>query len=273
MSEPNVVFNLEMFRNRKIVTRVEAEGYESLLRHAHDFVETVYVLDGEARHCIGEEETKIKKGDFLIVQPGTSHCYVPKYSNSKFHIENFIFDKDLFPFLHNYPCITVRHVGEDSAMAGLISVLEIECADHAKQNDEILRHIMHALLLNVIYRFSNVAKSSSISEGLCDEICEYIKQNSEKELTLDAIAGRFYCSKNTIVTLFRKNYNTTVYHYILKIRIEKACELLISSDLSNHAICEMVGFSDFRNFYRHFKKLVGMTPKAYKEQVEKEDKV
>lgn len=273
MVETQVVFNLAMYKNDKVVKLIGAEGYESLLRHSHDFVETVYILEGEAKHCINGEEIKVKKGDFLIVQPGVTHCFVPCYSGNKFHIENFIFEKDLFPFLRDYPCMTVRHSTDDPAIAGLIGVLEAECTNMEKNNNEIIVHVMHALLLNMIYRYSEsfARKNSVESETLGEKIVQFIKEHSNEELTLDKIAGKFYCSKNTIITLFRKNYDTTIYQYLLKIRIEKACELLLMSDLSNREIAEAVGFQDFRNFYRHFKSLVGMTPKGYLEQARREE--
>ncbi|MBQ2712984.1 MAG: helix-turn-helix domain-containing protein [Clostridia bacterium] len=268
----NVVFNLAMFKDEKLIKRVSAEGYESLLCHSHDFVETVYVLEGEARHFLGKEEQKVKKGDFLIIQPGVEHYYVPKYGNANFQIENFIFAPDVFPFLKDYPSMVVQHVNQDAAVTGLIAVLEAECANRAKSNDEMIRHEMYALLLNIVMRYSDRSiKDTEVSRNLCEEICNYIKQNYSEEISLDKLARAFYCSKNTIVSLFKRNYSTTVYHYILKVRIEKACELLLKSNLSNHAISEAVGFSDFRNFYRHFKSIVGLTPKAYKEQAEKED--
>ena len=272
MSDTTIVFNLEMFKNDKIVKLVKAEGYESLLKHSHSFIETVYVTEGEGKHCINGEEEKIKKGDFLIIQPGFEHYYVPKYSNSNFHIENFIFNKELFPFLNNYPCLIVRHVGDDAAIIKLIEVMEEECGNEAKNNDEIIKHLMNALLLWIIQKYSNESgKIVNYSENLCSEICEYIKNNFSEDLTLDKIAGKFYCSKNTVVSMFRKNYDTTVYHFILKVRIEKACEFLLKSDLSNREIAEKVGFQDFRNFYRYFKNVVGLTPKEYKETAGKEE--
>ena len=46
-------------------------------------------------------------------------------------------------------------------------------------------------------------------------------------------------------------------------RIEKAKELLKNTNMSIKEISERTGYANLNNFYMHFKKLTGMTPKAY----------
>ena len=53
--------------------------------------------------------------------------------------------------------------------------------------------------------------------------------------------------------------------YLTKIRMEKAKELLTTTEYSMKEICAMVGYADPNYFSRSFKKNVGVTPTEYKE--------
>ncbi|WP_223276031.1 helix-turn-helix domain-containing protein [Algoriphagus aquimarinus] len=50
----------------------------------------------------------------------------------------------------------------------------------------------------------------------------------------------------------------------MEIRISNACRELIQNQLTTQAICYESGFNTLSNFYRHFKKVKGMTPFEYK---------
>ena len=43
--------------------------------HSHDFLELVYIEEGTATHLLGDEETVVKRGNYLIIDYGTSHKY------------------------------------------------------------------------------------------------------------------------------------------------------------------------------------------------------
>ena len=53
--------------------------------------------------------------------------------------------------------------------------------------------------------------------------------------------------------------------YLTKIRVEKAKELLTTTEYSMKEICAMVGYADPNYFSRSFKKNVGVTPTEYKQ--------
>ncbi|MEN0052847.1 MAG: helix-turn-helix domain-containing protein [Mucilaginibacter sp.] len=53
--------------------------------------------------------------------------------------------------------------------------------------------------------------------------------------------------------------------FLIQVRISQACRQLIENRHSTNAICYDCGFNNVSNFYRHFKKITGMTPSAYKQ--------
>ena len=94
------------------------------------------------------------------------------------------------------------------------------------------------------------------------DILKYINVNLQKKITLDILEAEFHINKYYICHLFKKNTGFTVIEYIIYKRIMRAEELLISGtpiiDVSSQ-----VGFGDYTNFYKSFKKILGISPKKY----------
>jgi AraC family transcriptional regulator len=63
---------------------------------------------------------------------------------------------------------------------------------------------------------------------------------------------------------FRRHYHSTVGEYIRKLRIEYACKQMSNPDASLAKIASAAGFADQSHFTRTFKRLVGMTPAAFR---------
>ena len=63
---------------------------------------------------------------------------------------------------------------------------------------------------------------------------------------------------------FKQVYGTTVYEYLKALRMNRALLMLNNSDLSISAVAEAVGYTNAGHFAGLFKKLYGLTPKAYR---------
>ena len=68
---------------------------------------------------------------------------------------------------------------------------------------------------------------------------------------------------------FSRNFQTVTGHkfveFVNRVRIGQACGMLYASDDQVTAICYQAGFQNLANFNRHFLKMKGMTPSAYRE--------
>lgn len=73
---------------------------------------------------------------------------------------------------------------------------------------------------------------------------------------------------------FRRNFQTVTGHrfveFVNRVRIGEACGMLYASDDQVTAICHKSGFQNLANFNRHFLKVKGMTPSAYREMARKD---
>ncbi len=63
--------------------------------------------------------------------------------------------------------------------------------------------------------------------------------------------------------LFTATYGTTPAHYLTRRRVERAQDLLRTSNLTVTEVCHAVGFSSLGSFSGRFKELVGESPSAF----------
>ncbi len=110
-----------------------------------------------------------------------------------------------------------------------------------------------------------------ISLGLLAK--RYIKHNLQNRLTLFDIATHLHCSKATLTETFRREFGLTVVQYINKNRLEKACQLLINTELPVGVICEECGFSGGEYFSALFKKNYAISPLGYRKRAREADGV
>lgn len=80
-------------------------------------------------------------------------------------------------------------------------------------------------------------------------------------LSREADVSSYYLSR-----LFREETGETFMEYLTNLRINKAKELINSTDRTMKDICQSVGYSDPNYFSRMFKKNVGVTPTEYREK-------
>ena len=109
------------------------------------------------------------------------------------------------------------------------------------------------------------SKHDECSNNIVDIAKEYIKANYSKALNLDDVSYYVNISPYYFSKIFKEGTGENFIEYLTNIRIEKAKELLNSTDYSMKEICIMVGYSDPNYFSRSFKKNVGVTPTEYKE--------
>jgi len=97
------------------------------------------------------------------------------------------------------------------------------------------------------------------------KVCEYIKENYSKEITLSDVAGLSNMSAQAFSHFFKRKTNTTFKNFLTNVRITNACRLLSETTDSVAEIGLKCGFNNMANFFRIFKRTKGNTPQEYRE--------
>ena len=101
---------------------------------------------------------------------------------------------------------------------------------------------------------------------ISSQIKKIIDQQFNKPLTLEMLATHFQLSKTTIENAFKERYKITIHNYITQVRIQHACLYLKQPQYSIQEISLLCGFEDPSYFTKVFKKNMGISPKAYRNQ-------
>ena len=98
------------------------------------------------------------------------------------------------------------------------------------------------------------------------EIKDYIQKNYNKEIKLSMFSNKYYLSKEYLSKRFKAEFGYGIYEYVLKVRMEKAKELLSNPNIKIQTISEHLGYSNNNYFSRAFKNYFGISPSEYRER-------
>jgi AraC-like DNA-binding protein len=96
-------------------------------------------------------------------------------------------------------------------------------------------------------------------------VASFIEQHYAEQLTLVRLAAIVGWHRASLATEFRRETGVTVHDFLTRVRIRRAADLLRHGD-KIEPVMMLVGYRGKKNFYRHFKEQVGMTPGEFKEK-------
>ena len=109
---------------------------------------------------------------------------------------------------------------------------------------------------------SSTPSSGGLAPGLTRRIREYIESHLDENIGLEALASTAGLSVHHFARAFRQSVGEPPHTYVVRRRVERARRMLEETDLPLSDIGLAVGFSDHSHFARHFRRLMGMTPRA-----------
>jgi AraC-like DNA-binding protein len=93
-----------------------------------------------------------------------------------------------------------------------------------------------------------------------------LDQGYDTPITIQDLSREVALSPFYLIRAFRHVYKQTPHQYLMGQRIAKAKELLRNSDLSITEICMTVGFESLGSFSTLFRKVAGVSPRAYRQR-------
>ncbi len=158
---------------------------------------------------------------------------------------------------------------DDPLLHHFVLVLQAERAAESAANVCYAEALTNALAVHFLKRYAAVNPSQgAVSSGLpphkLQRVTAYIDEHLEHALSLAKIAAVTRMSVAHFARLFRQDTGMTPHQFIIWRRIERARQLLVSTDFSLCEIGNQVGFTDQSHFIAVFRKHVGPTPRLYR---------
>ena len=143
-----------------------------------------------------------------------------------------------------------------------VNGIEFDEEGNVKGADEIRIYLKHYLKAVVEARDKKAARKYS---RLLHNAISYIDENyANDDISLNTVASTVNISPNHFSTIFSQEVGQTFIEYLIGKRMERAKELLMTTDMRSSEIAYAVGYKDPHYFSYTFKKTQGMTSREFR---------
>ncbi|WP_042163229.1 AraC family transcriptional regulator [Paenibacillus gorillae] len=125
-------------------------------------------------------------------------------------------------------------------------------------------------LLYVIFEQMERQSVIYVKPDLVAQAIQYIHERYMEPITLESLLEMLDCSSRQLLRSFKKQVRTSPIDYLIQVRMNKAKELLLTTELTLKDISESVGYADSYYFSRIFKKHEGVSPTLFKEKAQQQ---
>ena len=243
--------------------------------HWHTHYEIMRIISGSFHLTLDNETVTYHAGDVIFISGGVLHGGEPE--NCIY--ECIVFDLDML-MKDNHACAGTIH----NIMSGNIKIntLISEKSDNILPTVKTLCHVLSEkktgyefmtqgylyLLLGTIIEerlYEENAHDQIGKErlGSIKDVLEHISSNYQENLKLDSLARIAGMNPKYFCRYFRHMTGRTPIDYLNYYRIECACEMLSTKNISIKETAISCGFSDESYFVKTFRKYKNTTPKQF----------
>lgn len=258
---------LPIYEIRKNDLTVKRNNYQlTFPEHIHKYIEVVYVFEGSQGIKIKDREYTIRTGEAAVIFPETVHSYT---SDGVSEADVLIlicapklFGK-LFPDLNKLRAVNPI-ISENEIVPELRAAFEMIRPEHGTG----IKFSWACVIMSYIIETIQLENASYAPvEDITYKIIKYIEENFTENITRKSLAERFNVSESYISVVFTDKFNMNLRNYLGVIRAEYAAGLIRTTNETFTVISRLAGFESLRTFNRIFKSVYGMTPGAYKKNI------
>jgi AraC-like DNA-binding protein len=245
--------------------------------HRHDFFEPCYVVSGRGDFYHGEQHFPLRKGDLFIAKPGVFH-EITSLETRDLHLLFTTFalaeareartrdsfqDETVWQFLKGHRVIARRQ----EHIADMFRCLFTMTGSPRLANRRVfLKEQMRLLILQVMAALADCegARAGAVAPGKMESVLQRIDIRLSDPLAVGELARESGMAERSLRRLFHDKLGRSVSAEIQERRIRKAVSLLPLRELSISSIGEQIGIQDPGQFSRLFKKIVGISPREFR---------
>ena len=249
--------------------------------HDHNYSEIAVIISGPARHVLDGETVPVAAGDVLIVHPGAVHAYD---ETGEMEIINLIFDplRLSLPQLDGYSLLLFGkifpngknlyhsanpavHLNPEDLTETVRMIRKLE--DELKNTLPGKLFLCLALFMEIIAYLSrksgeqNSARQANFRIG---DVIRYMNRHYAEPVELKKLAKIANMSERSFFRHFHVSAGCSPVEYLLKIRLQHGCDLLINGNASIAEIAAECGFCDSNYFCKKFRRAFSVSPRTFR---------
>jgi AraC-like DNA-binding protein/mannose-6-phosphate isomerase-like protein (cupin superfamily) len=286
-------FPNEEEKTNKFVIRRKMK-YVPILKHKHDYIEMVYVLEGSFIQEIKGIQIEMNKGDLCILDRNVVHSSLPLRESDV--VVNIILTPEFFDGIFMHLLSDDNYISNFIINSLYSKSKEQNFLIHHVEDDSVIKIIFENLLLEyystemkspaaingyLLILFTELSREITYSSGelikdeqhkVKERILTYIR-NRYKDTNLKEMADYFHFHPSYLSSLVKREFGKNLMDLLTEVRMSEASKLLKNTDMTIENIVYEVGYTNFSYFYKVFKKTYGMTPNQYKTNIIKNSKL
>jgi len=259
--------------------------YTRLQIHQHDYFEIAFVARGNAKFFFEKEEHILTEGDLCLIAPSSNHDFSVYDDETILYtmvIRQSTFHSTFFPLLSKqdllssfFRTILQRKEGSNYLLFHTKNAMELNryfrhilVETNTTDDYSDLRLIQHVYLLFSSLIRHNKRHVQFYSEQASPEfalILQYIQHNYQT-VTLAFLAEFFHYSEPHLCTLIKQNTGKNFSELIRQLKLGKAVDCLINTDMRISEIAEDIGYNSADHFSRVFRSHYHMSPQEFRKQ-------
>lgn len=258
-----------------------------MLWHFHPELELHFIIKGQGIQYIGDTVSQFTDGDLILLGENLPHTW---RCSEEYFQDNPNCQVEAIVLQFSPHCLGKNFL--DLPEAQLIPLLfekakkGLKITGQAKEKAiQLLHSLLHAshldrliLLLQILNILAETEEIETISPGYTfshlynvsemerlEKIYTYVMGHYRENISLEQMASLSNLSITSFCRYFKKMTNKSFFEFLIEVRISNVCKGLMKERLPLEILSSECGFQNVSNFYRHFKKVTGMTPFTYKQ--------
>lgn len=272
-----MVISAEDF-NPKVVFQYKQKNTYEVPEHTHDFLTIQYVVSGRSLFVINGQEFEAKKEDLVIINPGTVHTHKPIHGKESTIFNLGIENLNIKGYPPNYVPIFSSIVPIRRYQHEIYNCYhEIITAQEKKDVAwDLLTQVQSQQFLVWVLKELSPQRSGNIEDyfqlkmydknTIAQTITNYFQENYMKKISVEEIARYTYLSTTYVTKIYKEITGDTPINYLIRLRMDKAREILSEGHFSVQEVAKQVGYDDPYYFSKLFKKRYGCSPSEYKKK-------
>ena len=266
MSRPFGIYNVN----------IPKEENCALYIHCHTEAELFCLKSGKLDFVIEDTHYALNAGDCIFIPPMLIHgaykdtdaeCSFTAIVFSLELISSYYAASGYISLLGLYPQQCVYYVNHEDIsnhklLTAITNIPEIENYDMFSNELSIVGAIY--IIYQELYNLCFSGISSPTNDHSIAEATDYIKMHFSENISLKDLASAAGFSEGYFGHYFTDKMGISPFSYINKVRIANASNLLATTNMPVTSVAFASGFDNISYFNRTFKKIIGVTPSAYR---------
>ena len=229
----------------------------------------IICLDGCGKVRYQEQEQVLRAGQALLLPKGMSHNY---QSDDKkpwtifwVHMDGHLAEQFTSMMFANDEANLIFEVSNmTEVLLEFEQLLACRQATYQFNNFVLASNILRKIFSYFISQ-NQVLLTNDQSQINLQIIDGFLEKNIDSQVTLEEMAEVSGLSKFHFAKKFQKQTGLSPVRYFLELKIKHACELIDRTQLTIKEVSSRLGYDDPYYFSRLFKKIMGISPKQYRE--------